>query len=85
MTVAPAVGAVAGARVGGQHLPLGLLEGLNAHADIEARAKAMLAREPIALRPLYDIEINLAELEGTWRVDRPPPPPAPRRSQLNLL
>lgn len=83
--LAPAVGAVVGARAGGDHLPLGLLEGLVAHRDIEARARALMASKRVALRPLYDVEIALAEREGRWRVDRPPPPPPPKRSQLNLL
>ena len=81
----PAIGAITGARAGGEHFPLGLVEGLVAHDDIGVRAEALLAKSPAPLRPLYDIEIELAELEGSWRIERPPPPPPPRRSQLNLL
>jgi len=83
--LAPALGALVGARAGAEHLPLGLVQDLSAHEALEARARALLATEPVALRPLYDLEISLAAKEGRWRSDRPPPPPPPRRSQLNLL
>ncbi|MBN2358162.1 MAG: ADP-ribosylglycohydrolase family protein [Deltaproteobacteria bacterium] len=83
--LAPALGALLGARDGGEHLPLGLIDGLAAHREIEQRARALIDDRPPALPPLYDIEYALAEREGRWRARRPPPPPPPKKSQLNLL
>lgn len=83
--LAPALGALLGARDGGEHLPLGLIDGLAAHREIEARAHALIGDQPPTLAPLYDLEYALAEREGRWRASRPPPPPAPKKSQLNLL
>ncbi|MFH1811394.1 MAG: ADP-ribosylglycohydrolase family protein [Pseudomonadota bacterium] len=83
--LAPALCALIGAKTGAEHLPLGLVDSLLGHREIEARARALVGPRPPALDPLYDLEVALAEKEGLWREGRPPPPPAPRRSQLNLL
>jgi hypothetical protein len=83
--VAPALCALIGGQAGADHLPLGLVDGLLAHREIEARARALMGPRPPAVGLLYDLEVALAEKEGLWRESRPPPPPPPRRSQLNLL
>lgn len=81
----PAIGALLGAQHGAADLPLGLVQNLRGHREIEKRVDALMSPEPQPLRPLYDLEMALAEDEGHWREARPTLPPTPTRSQLDLL
>lgn len=81
----PALGALLGAQYGIADLPLGLVENLRGHKEIEKRVNALMSSSAMPLRPLYDLEMALAIDEGQWREQRPRPQAKPVKSQLELL
>ena len=81
----PALGALLGAQHSIADLPLGLVQNLRGHKEIEKRVNALMSSSPRPLRPLYDLEMALASDEGQWREQRPRPQIKAPRSQLELL